>query len=97
MNKVCVLAYCVIGLAVAEIVAPGAGAAEKFVPQGHTYSPDKDRLPLLNSYQDRVNSQADIYEAEIYRIQRERAIQDAEMRRHIQHELGGGAEFQPRY
>ncbi len=97
MKTVCVLACCLMGLATMAATSPAAVAAEKFVPQGHTYSPDQDRLPLLNSYQDRINSQADIYESEIYRIQRERAIQDAEIQRHIQHDLSGGSTFQPRY
>ena len=97
MMKVSVL---VGGVVVAMAMAsglPSANAAEKFVPQGHSYSPDENRLPLLNSSRDRVNSQADIYEAEIYRIERERAIIEGELQRHIQHDLSGGSEFQPRY
>lgn len=86
-----------MGVTAMSAISVEVSAGEKFVPQGHTYSPDKDRLPLLNSYQDRINSQADIYESEIYRVQRERAIQDAEIQRHILHEMDGGANFQPRY
>ena len=98
MKTVCILACCLLGLAAVTAASPETVAAEKkFVPQGHTYSPDKDRLPLLNSYQDRINSQADIYESEIYRIQRERAIQDAEIQRHILHDMRGGNTFRPRY
>ena len=81
----------------AVIATVPAIAADKFVPQGHTYSPQEDRLPLLNSNRDRVNSKADLYEAEIYRIERERAIIEGELTRHIQHDFSGGSEFQPRY
>ncbi len=86
-------------LAVAAVAVAPAGsiAAEKFIPQGHTYSPEEDRLPLLNTRRDRINSQADIYEAEIYRIQRERAILKGIIDRHIQHDLSGGANFEPQY
>ena len=96
--KVRELLVCLIGATAITLGAASASAGDKsFVPQGHTYSPDEDRLPLLNSQRDRINSQADIYEAEIYRAQRERAILEGELTRHIQHELFGGAEFQPRY
>lgn len=87
---------CLLGIA-AFAIAPASFAADKFVPQGHTYSPDESRLPLLNSQRDRINSTADRYEAEMYRIERERAIIEGELTRHIQHDFGGGSEFQPRY
>ncbi len=95
--KVQVLFCCLLGMAAVAVAPANSYAEQKFVPQGHTYSPDQNRLPLLNSRRDRVNSQADIYESEIYRIQRERAILEAEMTRHIQHDFSGGANFEPRY
>lgn len=95
--RVRILFGCLLGTAALAITPASAIAADKFVPQGHTYSPDENRLPLLNSQRDRVNSTADRYEAEMYRIERERAIIEGELTRHIQHDFGGGAEFQPRY
>jgi hypothetical protein len=89
---------CVAAVSASVVLSPASFAVErKFVPQGHTYSPNEDRLPLLNSNRDRVNSQADIYESEIYRIERERSIQQGEWMRHIQHDLSGGANFRPYY
>ena len=93
--RVKILFGCLLGMTVMA-TAPVI-AADKFIPQGHTYSPTEDRLPLLNSHRDRVNSKADLYEAEIYRIERERAIIEGELTRHIQHDFGGGSEFEPRY
>lgn len=95
--RVQVLLSCLMGVAALALTPASSMAAEKFIPQGHTYSPDENRLPLLNSRRDRINSTADRYEAEMYRIERERAIIEGELTRHIQHDFGGGSEFQPRY
>ena len=43
-----------------------AGAYENFIPLGHNYSPDDSELPALNSRQDQINAQVDIFEADIY-------------------------------
>jgi hypothetical protein len=59
-----------------------AQAAENFVPMGLGYSPERQVLPPLNSPLDELNAQADIYESEINRIQRERAINATELARH---------------
>ena len=77
--------------------AANAGAVDTFVPKGHTYAPDTERLPPLNSAQDRRNAQTDIYESEIYRTYRERALHEAEMLRLEQHDMRGGMSLQPRY
>jgi len=95
--RVRVLFGCLLGIAALAITPTIASAADKFVPQGHTYSPDEDRLPLLNSQRDRINSTADRYEAEMYQIERERAIIEGGLKRHIQHDLSGGSEFKPYY
>jgi hypothetical protein len=63
-------------------VAAIAQAAENFVPMGLGYSPERQELPPLNSPLDELNAQADIYESEINRVQRERAIQGTELSRH---------------
>ena len=86
-----------IVFAALSLSVTSAGAVEEFIPKGHTYAPGQERLPTLNSWQDRVNGQADIYETEIYRIQRERAIHEAEIRRMELHEMQGGNAFQPRF
>lgn len=69
----------------------------KYIPKGHAYSPGNENLPTFNSQRGKISNQADIYESEIYRVQRERAIHDAEMRRLIEHDLTGGTDFEPRY
>ena len=43
-----------------------ARAYENFIPLGHNYSPDEPVLPPLNSPQDQINAQVDIFEAEVY-------------------------------
>jgi hypothetical protein len=43
-----------------------AGAYENFIPLGHNYSPGDSVLPELNSRQDQINAQVDIFEADIY-------------------------------
>lgn len=49
--------------------ASAALAVENFIPSGHTYAPYGGPLPALNSPQDRVNNQADIYQSEIWHSQ----------------------------
>lgn len=87
----------IIALAALGLSTASAGAAEQFVPDGHTYAPGNEQLPPLNSPQDLRNGQADIYQSEIYRHQLERAIHEAEMRRLESHEMQGGTAFTPRY
>lgn len=65
----------------AGLLAGPLGAAENFVPMGLGYSPERQELPPLNSPLDELNAQADVYESEINRIQRERAIQATEFSR----------------
>ena len=85
------------GVVFVALSATSVLAVETFVPKGHSYAPGYERLPALNSAQDRRNGQADIYEAEIYRVYRERAIHEAEMLRLEQHDMSGGTDFEPRY
>ncbi len=85
------------GVAATVISTGGALAVDQFVPKGHSYAPGAERLPPLNSTADRINGQADIYEAEIYRIYRERAIHEAEMYRLENHDMRGGTDLEPRY
>ncbi len=81
-----------------------AGSAVAFaepgrrVPAGHSYSPTSQRLPALNSPQDKINSRADIYETEIYRANRDAAITFSNMRIFGRDRLlRGGSSNRPRY
>lgn len=47
-----------------------AQAYEKFIPLGHSYSPDQETLPPLNSDLDRLNAKVDIFESDIYTRER---------------------------
>ena len=83
-------------------VMAGASAAMaepgRRVPAGHSYSPTEQRLPPLNSRRDRINSRADIYEAEIYRANRDAAITFSNMRIFGRDRLlRGGSSNRPRY
>ena len=48
-----------------------AGAYENFIPLGHSYAPGDSVLPPLNSRQDRINAQVDIFESDVYTRARE--------------------------
>src|SRR3954447_10628603 len=64
-------ALSIIGLALSSLPA---SAFENYVATGHAYAPGHERLPPLNSEQDQINLQTDIYESELYTKQRERKI-----------------------
>lgn len=53
------------GLALAFAANPAA-AAENFIPLGQDYGLENDRLPPLDTDQERFNAQADIYQSEVY-------------------------------
>jgi hypothetical protein len=58
------------GLALSD-VPPVIAQDKTFVPSGHTYAPNRERLPYPNSRLGRLQAEADIYETEIYRRQLE--------------------------
>ena len=66
-----VLLACGTTLAIACLSTTGLQAAEYFVPKGHTYSPNNEKLPRLNSERDRIQARTDELEARIYRQQLE--------------------------
>ena len=78
------------------LVAPG-WAAENFIPGGHTYSPDNDPLPELNSEQDNINLNADLIQSEINRQQRERKLLDSQFQRFISEQELKGGDYSPDY
>jgi hypothetical protein len=84
---------------IAGILALGTAAlaAENFVPLGLGYSPERQALPPLNSPLDELNAQTDVYESEIHRIQRERAIRATEMARHRDLKLDTDPVLTPEY
>ena len=57
-------------------------AEQNYVPSGHAYGPGFEKLPPLNSRRDKINAQADIYEAEIRRRNLELRIQMENQRFH---------------
>jgi len=88
-----------IGAAIIGVLAlaSAAGAAENFVPLGLGYSPERQELPPLNSALDALNAQTDIYESEIDRIQRQRALQATELARHRDLSLDTDTVLTPEY
>jgi hypothetical protein len=78
-------------------LATAALAAENFVPLGLGYSPERQVLPPLNSPLDELNAQTDIFESEIHRIQRERAIRATELSRHRDLSLDTDPVLTPEY
>jgi hypothetical protein len=71
----------ILSIAFAGALFGPALAAENFIPGGHTYSPDNDPLPPLNSEQDDINLNADLIQSEIYRKQREQKVLDSQFQR----------------
>lgn len=81
----------ILSIAFAGAMFGPALAAENFIPGGHTYSPDNDPLPALNTEQDSINLNADIIQSEIYTKQRERKLLDSQIQRFTgEQELEGG-------
>jgi len=95
MYQIFVRTAVLVGLA--GVIAGPLGAAENFVPMGLGYSPERQKLPALNSPLDELNGQADVYESEINRIQRERAIQATELSRHLDLNLDTDPVLTPEY
>jgi hypothetical protein len=86
------LSFAFAGVLIAPVLA-----AENFIPGGHTYSPDNEPLPELNSEQDNINLNADLIQSEINRQQRERKLLDSQFQRFIgEQELKGG-DYSPEY
>ncbi len=81
------LVVAILGLAAA---ASPAFAYENFIPLGHNYSPDDPVMPDLNSDQDRLNGQVDIFESEIYTRQRYMKEQNTYLRRFLNSQQGTG-------
>ena len=87
-------------LVAAFLASTGAAHAQSNnrIPGGHSYSPTEQRLPQLNSRRDKINSRADIYQAEIDRTNRETAITFGNMRIFGRDRLlRGGASNRPRF
>ena len=62
-------------------------AVENFIPSGHTYAPYTGPLPALNSPQDKVNSQADIYQSQIWHSQVRQKQFDSDWQRLLNRDL----------
>jgi hypothetical protein len=88
-----VVTVAVFAAVLAAQALPSA-AYENFIPLGHSYSPDSPELPAFNSEEDRINSQADIYESEIYTRQRTAKTFSSQLDRFSNdQEISGGSEF----
>jgi hypothetical protein len=83
-----------VAAAVLAVQASSALAYENFIPLGHAYSPEDSELPAFNSDQDRLNSQTDIYETEIYVRQRTAQEFSSQLNRfRNDQELKGASDF----
>jgi hypothetical protein len=75
----------------AILAAQSAWALENFIPLGQNYSPGDSVLPELNSYEDRLNANVDIYESQRRVEQRFQVEQGSYLRRfQNEQELTGG-------
>jgi hypothetical protein len=86
-----------LSLAFAGLLLAPAFADENFIPGGHTYSPDNEPLPKLNSEQDDINLNADLLQSEINRQQRERKLLDSQFQRFISEQELKGGDYSPDY
>jgi hypothetical protein len=71
------------GVILVALNAAPALTVENFIPQGHTYGPDQEILPPLNSTEDRINLGADLLQSEIYVQQRQRQLFNSDLNRFI--------------
>jgi hypothetical protein len=76
------------------VAVPTAIGVEKFIPNGHLYSPDNRPLPPLNSPADYINNRTDVYQSEIHRKEYERKMFDTEFYRY---DLNPGPADGPQY
>ena len=81
-------------LAVVSVLWPASAMAyENFIPLGHNYSPDAQVLPPINSRQDRINLQTDIYETQIYVEQRSQRADASFLDRFISSQETRGVDY----
>ena len=71
----------VSGFAVAVSLSSAAMAYENYIPLGTGYSTNVDSLPTFDSNAGEISSKTDIYETEIYMLNRKKAEQDSQLRR----------------
>lgn len=90
-----VMRFSFVILVAAFAFAPApAMAYENYIPLGHSYSPEDSQLPEFNSEQDKLNSQVDIYESEIYNRQRRAKVFSSQLDRFKNdQEISGSSEF----
>lgn len=67
--------------------APSLAQDKTFLPSGHVYTPDSQRVPHPNSPRSRIESQADVYETEIYRRQHEERVRQERFRLFINNDF----------
>jgi hypothetical protein len=66
---------------VALLAAPvGALAYENYIPLGTGYAPNVDTLPELGTDLSNAIGQADIYETELYRVQRRQIEEESRLK-----------------
>lgn len=95
MGTVPVLA--VSALAVAVVVPAGGSATEQFIPKGFTYAPDSERLPPLNSEQDRIEAGADVRETEIWTDKHEERVFRDQLDRFQDHDFNPPSDVYSRW
>lgn len=84
----------IVACAALTVMTAPALAYENFIPLGHAYSPEDAELPPINSDQERIISQTDVYEAEIYTRQRTAKQFSSQLERfRNDQELRGGSDF----
>lgn len=83
-------------LAALFLAAAGAAPAmayENFIPLGTGYSTTHSSLPTLNSSEDQVTSQADLYETEIYRKHEAERLHDSYLQRFVSRPESAGGDM----
>ncbi len=80
------------------VMSAGIGlAAENFIPSGHLYAPYAGPLPPLNSPQDRINAQADVYQSQIWHSQVEQKQFESDWQRLLNRNMSPGRHDSPLY
>ena len=73
--------------------ASAAQAYDKFIPLGAGYSTDVGGLPAIDSQEQKLTNQADVYETEIYNKQLEQNRHNAYIKHFLNDQNSAGSDF----
>jgi hypothetical protein len=83
----------IVGLIAILMTGTAARAYDTFIPMGAGYSTEVSSIPALNSDEEKVISQTDLYETELYAKQRAEREHDSYINRFFSNSETSGSDF----